>query len=110
MEQGEVRRKGGRRRSPGQSEGEDLGSASHSLGGDMQKRLWLLASRREQMTGPGAPREVAGPLAATPGVETVNNVRSEAEGKCRVTVPQPVCEEEARGNPAPLLIGEDWKS
>ena len=87
MEQGEVRRKGGRRRSPGQSEGEDLGSASHSLGGDMQKRLWLLASRREQMTGPGAPREVAGPLAATPGVETVNNAGVKLKGSAGLLFP-----------------------
>lgn len=86
----EVVRKGDRRRSPGQSEsGWRCAKKTVTVGKGKRTNDWVGAFF------PGAPREVAGPLAAIPGVSAVNKARSEAEGKYRVTVPQPVSEREA---------------
>lgn len=54
-------------------------------------------------------RSPQGTLAATPGVSAANNTGNEAEGKCRITIAQPMSEVDARHCPAHVLIGNHWK-
>lgn len=87
----------------------DLGSASHGLNANMQKRRWVLASGREKngrirvLDLSRSPQEMAEPC-SHPWVSALHKACSEAEGKGRA--PLPAQQERNQGQPC---TSADWE-